>query len=318
MIFFLHKLVWTYHNKVCVKTIFVYRIKDLQWVNAHKQFGLEFEERGSLVWVFLRKRRRNKSYSVAVGVIGRSYGNASGKLVILGQVICAIGNGASVVSVSGGSHTLIECYTDYLGSWYTRGLRDYPSFVVRLLKRCLQRTASTVFGTPDTSSMTECIGTCLNGAKHRDWMQSRQSLQKAIETSVFSLLGLIDILSNIIGLWPLIFFHLKGTEKEDSGDGLVVCFFLQFFLHNCHCLLCLSCWEKSDGLVFLHRPVGQTEVQFVPFSPWNVLNFPSAAMIVQYFAIPHAFLYGDSRSKHVAILVGSPFPNRYGFPRVSV
>ena len=81
----------------------------VEWVKAHKQFGLEFEERGSRTWVFLRTWRKDSFYRVAVGVIDRYHGDASSELVILGQVLCAIGSGASLVSISGGSNTLVEC-----------------------------------------------------------------------------------------------------------------------------------------------------------------------------------------------------------------
>ena len=184
----------------------------VEWVKTHKQFGLEFEDRGSHTWVFVRTWRRDSFYRVAVGVI------------ILGQVLCAVGSGASLVSISGGSHTLVECYKEYLGSGCTRGMLDYPTFDVRLLKRCLRKTASTVFGTLDPFSMTEFILTRLKGAEHCDWMQSRQSLRMAIETGDFSLPGLVDVVSNIIGVWPLIVSYLKETGKKDSSDSLVVCF----------------------------------------------------------------------------------------------
>ena len=61
--------------------------------------------------------------------------------------------------------------------------------------------------------MTEFILTRLKGAEHRDWMHSRQSLRRAIETGDLSLPGLADVVSNII-----------GTGKKDSGDSLVVWF----------------------------------------------------------------------------------------------
>ena len=103
-----------------------------------------------------------------------------------------------------------------------RGVLDYRTFDVRLLKRCLQKTASIVFGTLNPFWMTEFIVTRLNGAEHRDWMQSRQSLRRAIETGDLSLPGLVDVVSNIIGVWPLIVSYLKETGKKDSGDSLVV------------------------------------------------------------------------------------------------
>ena len=103
-----------------------------------------------------------------------------------------------------------------------RGVLDYPTFDVRLLKRCLEKTASTVFERLDPFSMTEFIVTRLKGAEHRDW--SRQSLRRAIETGDLSLPGLVDVVSNIIGVWALIVSYLKGTGKKDSSDSLVVWF----------------------------------------------------------------------------------------------
>ena len=82
----------------------------VEWVKAHKQFGLEFEEPGSRTWVFVRIMRRESFYRVAVGVIDRYHGDASSELVILGQVLCAIGSEASLFSFSGGSSTLVKCY----------------------------------------------------------------------------------------------------------------------------------------------------------------------------------------------------------------
>ena len=52
--------------------------------------------------------------------------------------------------------------------------------------------------------MTEFIVARLKGAEHRDWMQSRQSLRRAIETSDLSLPRLLDVVSYIIGVLPLI------------------------------------------------------------------------------------------------------------------
>ena len=197
----------------------------VEWVKAHKHFGLEFEERGSYTWVFLRTWRSESLYRVAVGVMDRYHVDPSSELVILGQVLCAIGSASSVVSISGGSKTLFESYKEYLGSGNMRGLLDYTTFDVRLLKRCLQKTASTGFGTLNPFSMTEFIVTRLLGAEHRDWMQSRQSLRRAIETSDLSLPGLIDIVSNIIGVWPFIVSYLKETGKKDNGDSHVVWLF---------------------------------------------------------------------------------------------
>ena len=54
-------------------------------IKAHKQFGLEFEERGSHTWVFLRTWRKEDHYGVKMGVTGRYNGCAGSELLIPGQ-----------------------------------------------------------------------------------------------------------------------------------------------------------------------------------------------------------------------------------------
>ena len=210
-----------------------------------------------------------------MGVIDRYHGDASRELVIPGQVLCAVGSGASLVSFSGGSNTFVEYYKEYLGSGYMRGLLEYSTFHTRLLKRCLQETASTVLRTLEPCSMTGFIGIRLKGAEHRDWMQSRQSLRRAIETGDLSLPGLLDVVSNIIGVWPLIVSHLKETGKKDRGDSLVV-----WFSSFSFSFFPFSCLEKRARWILLHQPVGENEVPLVPSHFWNVLVFSSAVKFV--------------------------------------
>ena len=172
----------------------------VDWVRANRQFSVEFATHGSATWVFIRTWKAGEFVRVAVAIIDQYYGDANSEMAILGKILSAVGGGASPVSVSGGSHALVECYKEYHGSGYTKTLVDYPIFDARLLKRCLQKSASVVFGTFDPFSMTEFIVARLKGAEHRDWMQSRQSLRRAIETGVLSLPGLLDVVGNIIGV----------------------------------------------------------------------------------------------------------------------
>ena len=199
----------------------------VDWVRAHRQFSVEFSTHGSAAWVYIRTWKAGEFVRVAVAVIDRYYGDANSELAILGKILSAVGSEASLVSLSGGSHTLVECYKVYLGSGYTKTLVDYPIFDLRLLKRCLQNTASVVFGTLDPFSRTEFIVTRLKGAEHRDWMQSRQSLRMAIQTGDLSLPGLLDVVSTIIRVWPLIVSYLKETGKKDSGDSFWYGFFFE-------------------------------------------------------------------------------------------
>ena len=125
-------------------------------------------------------------------------------------------------SFYGGSLTLVECYKKYLRSRHTKLLVYYPTFDVRLLKCCLQKTALLVFGTADPSSVTEFIDARSKGAEHRDWMQSQQSLRMAIESGGFWFSGLVDDLSNVFGVWPLVVSCSKKTGTKDGSDSLVV------------------------------------------------------------------------------------------------
>ena len=144
-------------------------------VRAHWHFGVKFATHGSATWLYIKTWKSSEFIRVAIAIIDRFYSDANSKLTIVGKIVSAIGSGASLISLSGGSHTLVDCYKEYLGIGYTKTLVDYPIFDVRLLKRCLQETASVVFGTPDSFSITELIVTRSKRAELRDWMKSRQS-----------------------------------------------------------------------------------------------------------------------------------------------
>ena len=70
--------------------------------------------------------------------------------------------------------------------------------------------------------MTEFINNRLKGAETRDWMSSRPPLKKTILTIDLSMPYLVDVVANIIGVWPLIVSYLKETGRKDEGDSLVV------------------------------------------------------------------------------------------------
>ena len=128
-----------------------------------------------------------------------------------------------VASINGGSTVLVEAFCKFLGSGYRQKLIDYPFFDLRLFRRCLQRTVSSVFGSLDGHAMTEFIINRLKGAETRDWsdwMSSRPTLKKAILTNGLSMPHLVDVVANIIGVWPLIVSYLKETGRKDNGDSL--------------------------------------------------------------------------------------------------
>ena len=121
------------------------------------------------------------------------------------------------------------------------------------MKRCLQRTASSVFGSLDPFSLTEFIVNRLKGAETRDWMASRPALRKAIITNELSMPGLVDVVANIVGVWPLIVSYLKETGRKDEGDSLVVRSLLVgiCLLHQ-SVPITLCCFQKKgmDGYLY--------------------------------------------------------------------
>ena len=191
------------------------------WAKAHHLYGLEFEERGETMWTFMRTWEKGTFRRVAVDVVDRFAVDATHEVAVLGSVVAAVGSSASLVAISGGSH-VADTYKEYLGSGYSRKLVEYPVFNLRLLKRCLQKVSSVVFGSLDPFSMTEFIVTRLKGAEHRDWTMSRTSLRRAIITVELSMPSLVEVVSNIVGVWPLIVVYLKETGRRTDGDSILV------------------------------------------------------------------------------------------------
>ena len=192
------------------------------WSKAHQFYSLESEERGESLWAFMRTWEEGTFRRVAVIVTDRFASDATHKLAVLGSVVPALGGSASLVAVSGGSHVLADTYREYLGSGYSHKLVEYPIFDLRPLKRCLQRVSSSVFGSLDPFWMTEFFVTRLKCAEHRDWMMFRSSLRSAIITGELSMPSLVEVVSNIMGVWPLIVVYLRETGSKSDGDSLVV------------------------------------------------------------------------------------------------
>ena len=191
------------------------------WAKAHHFYSLEFEKRGVTLWAFMRTWDKDTFRRVAVAVTDRFSSDATQDLSVLGSVVAAVRGSASLVAVSGRSHVLAGTYGEYLGSVYSHKLVEYPVFDLRLLKRCLQKVSASIFGSLDPFSMTENFVTRLKGAEHRDWMMSRSSLRRANITGELSMPSLVEVVSNIVGVWPLIVVYLKITRKT-AGNNLVV------------------------------------------------------------------------------------------------
>ena len=164
---------------------------------------------------------------------------------VLGKILDAAGPTTAVVSLHGYPHVLAEVFASYLGSGYQAKLGEYPTFDLRLLKRCLQRTAWCVFGSLDPFSMPEFVVNRLKGAETWDWMASHLALRKAIITNELSMPGLVDVVANIVGVWPLIVSYLKETSRKDERDSLLVGSFpLGTCLHQGSVFMTFCCFKR--------------------------------------------------------------------------
>ena len=104
-------------------------------------------------------------------------------------------------------------------SWTT------PQFIsgcLRLMKRCLQWTVASVFGSLDPISMTEVVVNRLRGAETMDWTASCPALRKAIFTSDLSMPGMVDVVANFAWVWAIVVSYLKETGRKEDGVGFVV------------------------------------------------------------------------------------------------
>ena len=205
----------------------------------------------------------------------------------------------------------------YLGSGFTKSFDEYPVVFALLLKRCLQKTASLVFGNLEPFSITEFIVSQLKRAEHCDWIQSQQCLRMTIETGDLSLPGLLHVVSYIIRDKSLIVSSLKETRRKDRYQSLVVWLFRQFFSKKFRCLFSFWCLEKWVWWVLLHQSAGWSEVLegcwclhwsqvlfcIVVFTcRFSVEILGSSVLCSQFF--PHfEIVVGISSSKRVSFLV---------------
>ena len=174
------------------------------WAKSHGSCSVEFEEEGGKVRVFLRTWDVDTFRRVCVATLDRYSSDPHQEITALGRMVDALGPDVSLASISGGSTVFVEAFCEYLGSGYRQKLLDYPVFDLWLFRRCLQWASSSVLGSLDGLAMTEFIVNRLKGAETRDWVSSRPALKKAILTNDLSMPHLVDVVANIIGVWPLI------------------------------------------------------------------------------------------------------------------
>ena len=244
----------------------------INWAKSHRSCSVEFDEQGKEVRVFLRTFDRDTFRTVCVATLDRYSSDPHQEVSALGRIINALGSEVWVVSISVRSTILVEAFCEYLGSGYRQKLIDYTSFDLRRFQRCLQWTASSVLGTLDGFAMTVFFVNRPKGTKTRDGMSSRPTLKRAILTNHMGMLHLVDILANIVGVWPLIVPYLKKTGRKDDSDSLVVksSSFDCFSAFSYPCLLHLWCLEGGNGRTLLPGPNGAPEVSFAASSSWNL------------------------------------------------
>ena len=214
-----------------------------------------------------------------MGVTDRYYVDASSdELVILEQVLCAIGSGHLWCQILGGQTPPLSAIRRILRA----GTRKDCWIVLLLMSNVVcKKSASTVFGTLDTFLMPEFVITRQKVAKHCNLMQFRQFLRKVSEKGDLSLPGQLDVISNIIGVWLFIVSYLKRLGRKTAATVLWYGFFFYFYSsHNGQCLFAFSCLEKKNRWILLHWPAEQNEFSLVPSDPWNVLVLASNAMIM--------------------------------------
>ena len=103
-------------------------------------------------------------------------------------------------------------------------------------------------------------------------MASRPALRTAIITNDLSMSGLVDVVANIVGVWPLVVSYLKETGRKGDGGSLVVRSSIVGVLsasskgdHQFFAFL-----EEGDGLVSVPRSACSHEVPAVPSSSRNL------------------------------------------------
>ena len=53
-------------------------------------------------------------------------------------------------------------------------------------------------------------------------MMSRAALRRAVINGGLSMPGLLEVVANVVGVWPLIFSNLSENSKNVNGDIILV------------------------------------------------------------------------------------------------
>ena len=115
--------------------------------------------------------------------------------------------------------------------------------------------------------MREVVIDRLAVSETRDWRASCHAFGRGIITTVLAMPHLVEVVTNIIGVWSLITSNLKEPRSRDDGESLVVRSFssVNSMALVVACLLCPNCLERH-GLVILHGPDGAKKLSLVSYA----------------------------------------------------
>ena len=154
--------------------------KFFTWVESHGCCGVEFQEPREHIWALFRCSDDSQFCRVCVA-------NLSCLAAVWGKRrLCRDDSLTQLVPTFAWSWypavpmLLLRRLSHYWEVGISRNLWNTPFFELHPFERCLQRTASSMFGTLDAYSMTEFIAKRLKNAGEHDWIVSRQALKKTL------------------------------------------------------------------------------------------------------------------------------------------
>ena len=133
---------------------------------------------------------------------------------------------------------------------------------------------SSVFGCLDPISTTNFFVTCLKGGKSSrlDDVTFRCLSCQYHRRDVTYLPSLIEVVTNIASVWPLILVYLIETGRRTGGDSLLLEYKLHFY-SICIFFICSACCfvlEEVKRCRLLYRPDAEKQISAVSPDPRNL------------------------------------------------
>ena len=154
-----------------------------------------------------------------MAVLSKYNGEASHDGAVHRRLLSAVGPSVLLISLVVGSHMLRDTFIKLAGIWCEEKLLDCPVFNFCLLKSCLSRCASVVFGSLFTFFVMASILVRLGGAEHRDCIASRHSFDTSVRGTALVFPSRSHCEKS--GVKALFVLHLKETGRKTYGNSLV-------------------------------------------------------------------------------------------------